>query len=147
MILNQNVASKEIFAFGFHEIFFIKKLFSIYSDKAILVSQKKLTPDASVVLKAFLSARLCAAIWSHITDCDETYNYWEPLHYLVYGNGMQTWEYSPQYALRSYTYILLHAVPAFFYNITFHPNPVLIFYFIRCLLAVLCSVMETYFYK
>lgn len=118
-----------------------------FSDKAILISPKKLSPDPGIVLKAFLSARLCAAIWSHITDCDETYNFWEPLHYLVYGNGMQTWEYSPKYALRSYTYILFHAVPATFYRLTFQPSPVLIFYFVRCILGLICAAMETYFYK
>ena len=47
-------------------------------------------------------------MWSGISDCDETFNYWEPLHYLIYGKGFQTWEYDPQYGLRSYFYILLH---------------------------------------
>lgn len=119
----------------------------IHSEKALLINPKSLTPDVGVVLKAFLSARFCAALWSHITDCDETYNYWEPLHYLVYGNGMQTWEYSPEFALRSYTYILIHAVPAFLYDALFKPKPMLVFYVVRCLLAVLCALMETYFYK
>ncbi len=31
------------------------------------------------------------------------------LHYLVHGFGLQTWEYSPVYALRSYAYLGLHA--------------------------------------
>lgn len=39
-------------------------------------------PAGDTAFKALLSARFCAAIWSHITDCDETYNYWEPTHYL-----------------------------------------------------------------
>jgi alpha-1,2-mannosyltransferase len=39
-------------------------------------------------------------------DCDEVYNYWEPLHYLLYKSGMQTWEYAPQYALRTYAYLV-----------------------------------------
>ena len=43
-----------------------------------------------------------------IHDCDETYNYLEPLHYLVHGSGLQTWEYGAQYALRAYAYLLLH---------------------------------------
>lgn len=30
----------------------------------------------------------------------------------MYGSGFQTWEYSPQYAIRSYAYILLHVLPA-----------------------------------
>ncbi len=37
------------------------------------------TPTTGTAFKALLSARLCAAIWSHITDCDETFNYWEPV--------------------------------------------------------------------
>lgn len=28
-----------------------------------------------------------------IHDCDEVFNYWEPLHYLLYESGFQTWEY------------------------------------------------------
>jgi alpha-1,2-mannosyltransferase len=43
-----------------------------------------------------------------IADCDEVFNYWEPLHYLLHGHGLQTWEYSPAYALRSYLYVVLH---------------------------------------
>lgn len=39
------------------------------------------------------------------------YNYWEPLHYLWYGKGFQTWEYSPEYAIRSYAYLLTHSLP------------------------------------
>ena len=79
----------------------------------------------------------------------QVFNYWEPLHYLLYGHGMQTWEYrweprgqhdggggrapragprcpsgthippthpappcSPQFALRPYAYLLLHAIVA-----------------------------------
>ena len=45
------------------------------------------------------------ALINHIDDTDETYGYWEPLHYLLYGKGMQTWEYSPDYAIRSYAFI------------------------------------------
>ena len=32
-------------------------------------------------------------------------------HYLLYGSGFQTWEYSPTYAIRSYGYLLLHLFP------------------------------------
>ena len=68
-------------------------------------------------------------MYSNIDDCDEgtsprsiglptltqlakVYNFWEPLHYLDRGNAFQTWETSPQYAIRSWAYILLHALPA-----------------------------------
>jgi len=53
---------------------------------------------------------------SIISDCDETYNYWEPTHFLLFGKGFQTWEYSPKFALRSYLYILTHTVPAWIYE-------------------------------
>lgn len=40
---------------------------------------KSWSPSVNVVFKALASARLCAAIWNNINDCDETYNYWEPV--------------------------------------------------------------------
>lgn len=33
------------------------------------------------------------------------FNFWEPLHYLFRGTGFQTWELSPQFAVRSWAYI------------------------------------------
>lgn len=102
------------------------------------------------------------------------------MHYLLYGTGMQTWEYSPLYAIRSYAYLWLHALPAclhahvlqtnkvtlFTFIITltaafsFFPDKhvvmmacvalvlqVLVFYFVRCVLAFACCVCELYFYK
>jgi len=37
----------------------------------------------------------------------------------MYGNGLQTWEYSPLFALRSYAYILIHWLPISFIPISF----------------------------
>lgn len=45
-------------------------------------------------------------------DCDETMNYWEPLHYLVHGTGLRTWEHAPAFALRSYSFLYPAAVVA-----------------------------------
>ncbi|CAK9807241.1 Alpha-1,2-mannosyltransferase ALG9 [Anthophora plagiata] len=104
-------------------------------------------PSVDTAFNLLLSARFCYAIWSHITDCDETYNYWEPSHYLLYGTGQQTWEYSPQYALRSYMYLLIHIVPAKLYHYLLEPNPVMVFYFVRCLLSAGCALSEVYFYQ
>nr|XP_034995071.1 alpha-1,2-mannosyltransferase ALG9 isoform X2 [Zootoca vivipara] len=104
-------------------------------------------PEGSTAFKCLISARFCAALLSNISDCDETFNYWEPMHYLVYGKGFQTWEYSPVYAIRSYAYLWLHALPALFHARVLQTNKVLIFYFLRCLLAFLSCVCELYFYK
>ena len=60
--------------------------------------------------KVLLIARLFAAVFSNIQDCDEVFNYWEPSHYLQYGIGFQTWEYAPQYAIRSWAYLLPHTL-------------------------------------
>ena len=89
--------------------------------------------------------RLSSAVWSGISDCDETYNYWEPAHQLLYGQGMQTWEYDPQFALRSYFYIILHLVPGWAYAAFAQPNPMLVFYFLRFLLALVCAFCEVWY--
>ncbi|EED93788.1 mannosyl transferase [Thalassiosira pseudonana CCMP1335] len=54
----------------------------------------------------YVAFRVSTANLAPITDCDEVFNYWEPLHFVLYGTGMQTWEYAPQYALRTYAYLL-----------------------------------------
>ena len=116
----------------------------------------------TMVVQVILSARLGAAVWSGISDCDETFNYWEPAHFMLYGNGLQTWEYQvplsldedlssspinfqPTYALRSYLYILAHAVPGWIYSRLLQPNPMLVFYFLRCMfgfISALCEVLQ-----
>lgn len=117
------------------------------------------------------------------------------MHFLLYGTGMQTWEYSPLYAIRSYAYLWLHALPACLHAHVLQTNKVtlwtsscvlccfiylniwiffhiwwsalflticrgfsllffliavlqvLVFYFVRCILAFSCCVCELYFYK
>ena len=59
-----------------------------------------------LALPLALSWRVYLANRMPIMDCDEVYNYWEPLHYLLYGSGLQTWEYAHGYALRTYAYLI-----------------------------------------
>ena len=40
---------------------------------------KPWAPGGYVAFRLLLAARMCAALWSNISDCDETYNYWEPV--------------------------------------------------------------------
>ena len=92
--------------------------------------------------------RVVGAITSHIRDCDETFNYWEPTHYLLHGYGMQTWEYSPIYALRSYAYIFFHVLLGMFVRVILEwHNKVFIFYAIRVILGLFCAYCEAYFYR
>jgi len=60
----------------------------------------------------YVAFRVSTANLAPITDCDEVFNYWEPLHFVLYGTGMQTWEYAPQFALRTYAYLLPMAAAA-----------------------------------
>ena len=54
---------------------------------------RKSPPGVLTAFVVLLSARLASACLNIVHDCDEVYNYWEPLHFLLYGHGMQTWEY------------------------------------------------------
>lgn len=64
--------------------------------------------DLRLVLAGLCLSAALSGLLSPIGDCDEVYNYWEPLHFLEFGAGFQTWEYAPQYALRSYSYLLIN---------------------------------------
>ncbi|VDL82642.1 unnamed protein product [Nippostrongylus brasiliensis] len=104
-------------------------------------------PSGNAVLKLLFSLRLSAALWSNISDCDEVYNYWEPLHLMLFGKGLQTWEYSPLYAIRSYFYVYLHYIPA---NILFHLLPyskIALFITLRCTIGVFTLLAEFALYK
>lgn len=69
-------------------------------------------------LGIFLVAGLVSALFNPIQDCDETFNFWEPAHYLTHGYGLQTWEWSPTYGIRDWLYIIPHAVLATFRRLT-----------------------------
>ena len=100
---------------------------------------------AIIAFCIFAFVNSLSAIHAPIQDCDEVFNYWEPTHYLNNGFGLQTWEYSPGYAIRSWVYILLHAIPAeigsFMVSKRSHE-----FYFVRSVLALCCAGAEAYLF-
>ena len=59
------------------------------SNRSESFSSEPWCPSMKLSLKLFLTVRLSAAVWSTVADCDETYNYWEPMHFLLYGKGFQ----------------------------------------------------------
>lgn len=59
-----------------------------------------------LLILANVAVRVYCGLYMIISDCDETYNYWEPLNRIARGFGKQTWEYSPAYAIRSYAYLI-----------------------------------------
>lgn len=93
-----------------------------------------------------LISHVIAALYAPIQDCDETFNYWEPLHYLNHGYGLQTWEYSPEFSIRSWAYISIHAVPAKIIGL-FSRSKASEFYGLRILLAFVSAATETRLYS
>ena len=90
----------------------------------------------------FGAINLIAAFYAPVQDCDEVFNYWEPTHYLDHGYGLQTWEYSPEYALRSWLYIVIHAIPGRIASL-FSAKGAYQFYIIRVLLGLACAYAQT----
>mmetsp|Transcript_13042 Transcript_13042/g.26069 ORF Transcript_13042/g.26069 Transcript_13042/m.26069 type:complete len:549 (+) Transcript_13042:210-1856(+) len=103
-------------------------------------AQRKQSPILANGLAILLVSRLLSAWYNIIHDCDEVYNYWEPLHYIMYGYGMQTWEYSAAFALRSWWYIVLHGMIGWPLSLVF--GKVGVFYGVRAVLAVLSALAE-----
>jgi alpha-1,2-mannosyltransferase len=77
-----------------------------------------------VIIPVHLSVRVALSNRMPLMDCDETFNYWEPLHFLLYPSpthaSWQTWEYSNDFALRTYAYLTPCWVLARFYQTSMH---------------------------
>ncbi|KAI0398468.1 glycosyltransferase family 22 protein [Xylariaceae sp. FL0594] len=95
----------------------------------------------------FLFVNISAALFAPILDCDETFNYWEPTHYLSHGYGLQTWEYSPDYAIRSWFYVSLHAILGNFRRLLPRSTKVAEFYCVRYGLAIICSLCQVMLFR
>ncbi|KAK5193472.1 mannosyltransferase [Exophiala xenobiotica] len=119
------------------------------------VTQSQITPKPTparfylplnVAFYLCFASHLLAALYAPIQDCDETFNYWDPLHYLTHGYGLQTWEYSPEYSIRSWAYILIHAIPAKIAGLL-GSSKILEFYALRVILAFVCAATEIRLYS
>lgn len=98
------------------------------------------------IFMLIMTVRTLSVIFNLVWDCDEVYNYWEPLHFVLFGNGFQTWEYSPAYSLRSYLYIYLHALPLWPFK-ALVSSKITLFYMLRFVLAFVASKLETYLFQ
>lgn len=94
----------------------------------------------------FLAAGIVSAVFAPIQDCDETFNYYEPTHYLSHGYGFQTWEYDPKYAIRSWFYVGIHALAGNIRRILPQSTKIGEFYFIRYVLALVCALAQVILY-
>ncbi|KAL9933340.1 hypothetical protein V8E36_008058 [Tilletia maclaganii] len=113
-------------------------------------------PSFGLMFRILVIARLIAARFTIIADCDETYNYWEALHLLVFPPAssnstssnllpFQTWEYAPQFAIRSYAYLLPYAGFAKVALTAMRPTKIDIFYLVRNVLAITSGLVEAKF--
>ncbi|KAG0238527.1 mannosyltransferase [Actinomortierella wolfii] len=116
-------------------------------DENTLWSLAPYCPSYSVAFKTLFMVRALAATYSNISDCDEVFNYWDPLHYLQYGSGLETWEYSPMYAIRSWAYILLHAIPAELARLAMSANSLQLFFIVRIMLGAVSAHCEATLYR
>ncbi|KAL7421010.1 mannosyltransferase [Cryptotrichosporon argae] len=106
-----------------------------------------LVPSLSLAFRLLLLVRTAGAMYSVIADCDEVFNFFEPLHYFAHNSGFQTWELSPQFAVRSWAYVLLHWPLA-------HLGPMLLglgkrqqFFALRIALGAISSFAEALFFR
>lgn len=72
------------------------------------------------------------------------FNYWEPTHFLTHGFGLQTWEYSPEYAIRSWAYVALHA--ALINAVSALTDVANGFFILRYVYAIASAAIETKLY-
>lgn len=120
-----------------------------------------------------------------LSDCDEVFNFWEPTRHVASklkslnwtrcffsspscllsqfsapqqisnAFALQTWEYSPTYALRSYLYVLAPASFTFFFEVVVYPllpvflqawgSGVLSFLIVRTCLSIVYGCSELFF--
>lgn len=90
----------------------------------------------------FAIVNVLAALFAPIPDSDEVFNYWEPTHYLNHRYGLQTWEYSPEFSIRSWLYIVIHAIPGKLGSLLSSTKS-FEFYFIRTILGLFCAFCES----
>ncbi|KAK9369889.1 Alg9-like mannosyltransferase family-domain-containing protein [Lipomyces kononenkoae] len=102
--------------------------------------------NRSLAFAIVVAIRAICAYYSIIPDCDEVFNYWEPTHYLTHGFGLQTWEYSPVYAIRSWAYIGIHSIMVYICRLAGVSENNL-FFALRALLGSFCAFCEINLYS
>ncbi|KAF9469842.1 glycosyltransferase family 22 protein [Collybia nuda] len=119
----------------------------ILQDQLRRAQRRPWNPSFSLAVRILLLVRVAGAMYSNIDDCDEVFNFWEPLHFLDRGYGFQTWEVSPQYSIRSWAYIILHLAPARLATVLLGVDKRPAFFAVRIFLSVICSFAEAKFYR
>eukprot|EP00759_Apiculatamorpha_spiralis_P010813 PhF_6_TR1772/c0_g1_i1/m.2927/K03846/ALG9; alpha-1,2-mannosyltransferase len=123
----------------------------------------------ALLFAALATWRLYYALTLPILDCDETFNYWEPAFAVLQQQksafepisyfGKQTWEYAPEFGLRSWLFVWLYAAPGYVARFVYYAiagssnadqslelgflNDTVVLYFIcKCALALAATAVE-----
>lgn len=105
--------------------------------------------NSSQIFMLIFGIRFFGAMSNLIYDCDEVFNFFEPLHYLVSGFGFQTWEHSSEFALRSYLYLAAHYLIAKPLSLLAHSRALqrVAFFGLRVALGAASALVETELYQ
>jgi len=58
---------------------------NFYLIETCIIMSSSIYRFGSAIYIVYIAFRASIANLSPITDCDEVYNYWEPLHFILYG--------------------------------------------------------------
>ncbi|KAJ1646880.1 mannosyltransferase [Coemansia asiatica] len=106
-------------------------------------ASKRYVPSLGLIFRIHSIIRIIGALSAPVQDCDEVYNYWEQLHFLQFGEGKQTWEYAPQFALRSYGFLKIFALFTWLLHLVFgFRSKVQVFYALRVLMGLASAGCE-----
>ncbi|KAF8167320.1 glycosyltransferase family 22 protein [Crassisporium funariophilum] len=119
----------------------------ILQDQLRRAQRRPWAPSFSLAVRILFLIRVSGAMYSNIDDCDEVFNFWEPLHFLDQGYGFQTWELSPKYALRSWAYVLLHILPPRVGKLLLAGDKRVAFFAVRIFLAAISVPVEAKLYR
>ncbi|PWY97947.1 hypothetical protein BCV70DRAFT_202433 [Testicularia cyperi] len=128
---------------------------ALFQDYARASQKPAWSPSMSAAFRFLIIIRVSSAMYRSIKDCDETFGYWDPLHLLTFsttaGAGQssvpfQTWEYAPQFAIRSWAFVLQFfplARSLAFLGVGKRQ----IFFAVRLLMAFVTTFVDARFYK
>ncbi|UZJ55365.1 hypothetical protein CBS101457_004685 [Exobasidium rhododendri] len=126
------------------------RLVGLIKDYTRIHHRAPFVPGFTAAFRLLLLVRVFSAMYSGISDCDETFNYWEPLHLITHPPSphgtsqapFQTWEYSPQFAIRSWAYIAQYVPIAGWLIQALGREKVSAFFATRILLAFTSALCE-----
>ncbi|EIW67903.1 hypothetical protein TREMEDRAFT_44918 [Tremella mesenterica DSM 1558] len=144
---NKDKAGKDKDTFGTLGQAWKRRHGGLLQDQVGRQSNGPFIPSMSFAVRLLLLMRTTGAMYNVIADCDEVFNFFEPLHYFQYNSGFQTWELSPEFAIRSWAYVLLHWPLAYIGPKVLGLGKRQAFFALRIFLGAISSYCEARFFR